>query len=268
LAPSPGSRVYYAAFGAPIDFADCYAPPAVETLTDRILDAGLDVQFLETKPYLETAADLADVLTGVRAVGASGGELLVNYRPDDALPVNGEADAETEVRDAIDGVVDVSETRFEPQVGETFAGRAGNTATHLLESEATSVGITRPEAAFLARPAIDGGAMKLRSTDAVLGPAPAGRVYYAAFGAPIDFADCYAPPAVETLTDRILDAGLDVQFLDSKPYLETAADLADVLTSVRARRKADALVPPALADWVDEADLVVERADDGLTVSR
>ena len=28
------------------------------------------------------------------------------------------------------------------------------------------------------------------------------------------------------------------------------------------------LVPPALADWVEEADLVVERADDGLTVSR
>ncbi|PSP47773.1 hypothetical protein BRC75_08780 [Halobacteriales archaeon QH_7_69_31] len=238
-------------------------PPRPGLVLDDLVDAS------PLSP--EAAAALYSVLLrdSVRAVGASGGELLINYRPDEALPVDGEADAETEVRDAIEGAVDVSETRFEKQVGETFAGRAGNTATHLLASEdAASVGITRPEAAFLARPVIDGGAMKLRSTDTVLAPAPGGRVYYAAFGAPIDFADCYAPPAVETLTDRILDAGLDVQFLETKPYLETAADLAEVLTGVRARRKADALVPPALADWVDEADLTVERADDGLTVSR
>ena len=231
------------------------------------------------------AADLYAALTkdAVRAVADSGGDLIVNYRPDEALDDAGHGGtgeegtdgaqandgAQAELRAVVADVIDPDDVRFEPQVGKTFAGRAGNTATHLLESEdAASVGITQPGAAFLARPVIDGGAMKLRSTDVVLAPAPGGRVYYAAFGAPIDFADCYAPPAVETLTDRILDAGLDVKFLETKPYLETAADLADVLTVVRARRKAEALVPPALADWVEEADLVVERADDGLTVSR
>jgi hypothetical protein len=225
----------------------------------------------------EEAADLYAALTKdtVRAVADSGGDLLVNYRPEGSLPGGGDrpdreaGTAKGELRRVVGEVLDPDAVRFEPQVGETFAGRAGNTATHLLESEdASSVGITRPEAAFLARPVIDGGAMKLRSTDAVLAPAPGGRVYYAAFGDPIDFADCYAPPAVETLTDRILDAGLDVQFLESKPYLETAADLADILASVRARRKGGAIVPAALADWISDADLVVEPSDDGLALSR
>jgi len=233
----------------------------------------------------DEAADLYAALAkdSVRAVADSGGDLIVNYRPDEALDDTGyggtgeegtdgeqtDDGTEAELRAVVADVIDPDDVRFEPQVGETFAGRAGNTATHLLASEdAASVGITRPEAAFLARPVIDGGAMKLRSTDAVLGSAPGGRVYYAAFGAPIDFADCYAPPAVETLTDRILDAGLDVQFLETKPYLETDADLADILTAVRARRKADALVPPALAEWVEGADLVVEPTADGLTVTR
>ncbi len=220
----------------------------------------------------DEAADLYAALTEdtVRAVVDSGGDCLVNYRPDGSSdPDTSNGTVESELRAVVADVVDPDEVRFEPQVGETFAGRAGNTATHLLETEeASSVGITRPEAAFLARPEIDGGAMKLRSTDAVLAPSPGGRVYYAAFGDPIDFADCYAPPAVATLTDRVLDAGLDVEFLETKPYLETPGDLADVVTTVRTRRKAGGLVPPALAEWVDESDLVVEATDEGLAVAR
>lgn len=235
----------------------------------RVLD-----ELVATTPLsAAAAADLYAALTKdtVRAVVDSGGDLLVNYRPDELLDGRDAADgdAAAELRELVGDVVDPDEVRFEPQVGETFAGRAGNTATHILETEdASSVAITRPEAAFLARTEIDGSAMKLRSTDAVLGPAPGGRVYFAAFGEAIDFADAYAPPAVETLTDRVLDAGLGVQFLETKPYLETAADLADVLTSVRTRRKAGALVPPALGEWVAETELLVEPTGDGLTLTR
>jgi len=225
---------------------------------------------VDTTPLSQgEAAELYAALTrdAVRAVAKSGGELLVNYRPDDHL--DGDGDPEAELREVVAEVVDPEEARFERQVGETFAGRAGNTATHLLETEgAASVAITRPEAAFLARTEIDSSAMKLRSTDAVLAPSPGGRAYFAAFGDTIDFAGCYAPPAFETLTDRCLDAGLDVEFLETKPYLETAADLADVVTSVRTRRKAGGLLPPALAAWVADCGLVVEATADGLELVR
>ena len=214
------------------------------------------------------AAELYAALTRdtVRAVVRSGGDLLVNYRPDDALDVAGD-DAAAELRELLADVVD--DARFEPQVGESLAGRIGNTATHLLETEeVASVAVARPEAAFFARTEIDGAAMKLRSTDAVVGPAPGGRVHFAAFGEPVDFADCLAPPAVATLTDRCLDAGLDVEFLERKPLLETAADLAAVVTGVRTRRLADGIVPRALAEWVADGRLAVEATGDGLAVTR
>lgn len=201
----------------------------------------------------------------ILAAERSGGELLVNYRPAEALGLD--LDSEAELRSIVAEVLDSDDVRFEVQVGETFAGRAGNTATHLLETEGVgSVGIARPEAALLARTDIDGAAMKLRSSPVVLSPSPEGHVGYAAFAEPIDYADCYAPPAVETLTDRALAAGLGVEFLETKPFLATAADLASVILAVRTRRKADALVPPYLDAWVADCDLVVSPMDGRLTV--
>lgn len=228
-------------------------------------------ELVETSPLSEAeAAELYEALLKdtVSAVEKSGGELLVNYRADDDLEVAGE-DSEAEIRAVVEDIVDMEDARFEVQVGETFAGRAGNTATHLLESEElSSVGITRPEAAFLARTEIDEGAMKLRSTDAVVAPSPAGRIYYAALGESIDFTDCFAPPALETFVDRCLDAGLDVEFSQQKTYVETGENLADALTQVRTRRKATGLVPKHFAEWAAETDLVVEADDEGLSLTR
>jgi hypothetical protein len=231
-------------------------PPRAGEVLDRLV---------ETSPLSESeAADLYAAMTKdvVSAVDASGGPLLVNYRSEDA---------EREIHDLLDGVVDpdADDVRFEVQVGETFSGRAGNTATHLLETEDEgSVAITRPEAAFLARTEIDGAAMKLRSSEVILGPAPSGRVYFAAFKDTIDYADSFAAPAVETLTDRGLDAGHNVDFLETKPVVETGTDLAEAITTVRTRRKAERIVPRHLAEWVAESDLAVEADDDGLTLVR
>ncbi len=236
-------------------------PPHPETVVPELVS--------ETPLSRTAAVELYTALLKdtVLAAERSGGEVLINYRPADALGLD--IDSEATIRDALDDVCDPETTRFEVQVGDTFAGRAGNTATHLLETEGVgSVGITRPEAALLARTDIDGAAMKLRSSPVVLGPAPDGRVTYAAFREPIDFADCYTPPAVETLTDRAIDAGLDVEFLKTKPYLKRKRDLAELIISVRTRSKADALVPPYLGEWIAETDLVATVDADGCAVVR
>jgi glycosyltransferase A (GT-A) superfamily protein (DUF2064 family) len=205
------------------------------------------------------AAMLADTFL---AVDRSGGDLLVNYRPEELLPEayrgTGDVTAEAELRAlAADALDDPGETRFEVQVGSSYAARAGNTATHLLREEgADSVAVIRGTAPFLTRTAIDSAAMKLRSTPVVLGPAPTGRVFYAAFTEPVDFADAFDPPEVATLAARGEAAGHGVDFLPMQPVLRTAADLDTVLPLVAARRDAGRVVPKRTAPLLAELGLL------------
>ncbi len=114
-------------------------------------------------------------------------------RPSEQVPDG--VDPETAVREPVTRRCSPGNARFEVQVGSTFAGRVGNTVTHLLDREdVATVAAVEPTAALLNRQLIDSAAMKLRSSGVVLGPAAGGRVYYAGFGEPIDFEDSYATP--------------------------------------------------------------------------
>lgn len=209
------------------------------------------------------AAMLRDVCD---AVADSGGDLLVNYRPDDALPDAHAGDAEGQLRDVVSEVAE--DARYEVQVGESFSGRVGNTVTHLLAEEgADSVGVVEPSAAFLTRSLVDSAAMKLRRSEVVLGPADGGRVHYAGFTDAVDFAGAYTAPAVETLTDRACDAGHEVDFLRSAPVVETGRDLAGAVALLRARRRAGRIVPDHLASFVEDLGLV-PVGQDGLELAR
>jgi glycosyltransferase A (GT-A) superfamily protein (DUF2064 family) len=227
----------------------------------------------ETSPLTESdAADLyAALLKDIaRAVERSGGDLLVNYRPDDLLPDEYVTDTASEaaVRAVVaDALEDPSAARYEPQVGSSFDARAGNTVTHLLREEGVqSVAVVRGSALFLTRTVVDSAAMKLRSTPTVLGPAPDGRVYYAAFAEDIDFDGAFGAPEVETLTSRALDAGHGVDFVPTHPVVETGDDLLAALPTLMARRRADRHVPEHLAAWLGETGLhaVVEDGESRL----
>jgi 2-phospho-L-lactate guanylyltransferase (CobY/MobA/RfbA family) len=207
------------------------------------------------------------------AVEASGGDLLVNYRPDDSRSASTpetEEDVHAEVRAVVREVLDDPDAaRFERQVGETFAGRAGNTATHLLEQEGIgSVAIVQPNAPLLSRQHIDTAAMKLRRYPVVLGPSTGGRVYYAGFEATIDYVDAYATPAVETLTDKALAVGHEVDFLAMQPVVERGDDLTTLLSLIRARQRAGRTVPEHTTAFFDESGLEVVEEEDGQTVTR
>jgi hypothetical protein len=206
------------------------------------------------------AAMCRDVLV---AVSRSGGDLLVNYRPDDLLPdehvtdTSAEATVRTLAATALD---DPNEARFEPQVGSTFDARAGNTVTHLLRDEGVnSAAVVEASAPFLTRTLVDNAAMKLRRAEVVLGASTRGRVYYAGFTDPVDFADGFAPPAVETLTARGRDAGHEVDFIPIQPVIETGEDLLDVLPLLNARVDAERVVPANTAAFLDRVGLRVDR---------
>ena len=216
------------------------------------------------------AAMLKDTL---RAVEASGGELLVNYRPDNLLPdahVDPGVSAEAELRSvAEDALRDPEAARFEIQVGSTPSARAGNTATHLLEQEAVqSVAIVRGDAPLLRRSTVDSAAMKLRTNEVVLGPSTDGRVYYAGFTAPIDFEGAFTTPELETLVDRANDAGVDTEFVGMLPTVRTGADLATLVSSIRARWQAGRVVPEHTAEFVVETGLTVVGDGDEPAVVR
>ncbi|GGN90241.1 hypothetical protein [Haloarcula pellucida] len=231
------------------------ADPPVEGFVLPELAAGpLD----ESEATALYTAMLGDVC---RAVEASGAELLVNYRPGEQVPDG--VDPEAAVREPLDDALqNPGEARYEVQVGSTFAGRIGNTVTHLLDREGVAtVAAVKPTAALLARQQIDSAAMKLRSSDVVLGPSTDGRVYYAGFADPIDFEDAYTTPAVETLVDRAADADHGVDFLPTNPVVETPADLRTIVPLLRARVRTGRVVPPRTTTVLDELGLRVRDAD-------
>lgn len=193
------------------------------------------------------------------AVEQSGGELLVNYRPEGLLP-EGDAgrDPEDEIRAVLNGVLD-EPPRMEVQVGSTHAARVGNTLTHLLGTEEVASAATlSPTAPLCFRTHVDSAAMKLRNSPVVLGPSTGGRVAFAGFTEAIDFEGAYDPPAVETLAWRAGDAGLDTDFLPMLPIVETGSDLLTVVSLIRARRVAGRIVPPNTTEWIEQQGLRVE----------
>lgn len=234
-----------------------FADPPVEGFVLQDIAGGL---LTESEAAALYEAMLVDVC---RAVESSGGELLVNYRPPEQVP--DAVDPETAVREPLDEALDSpGDARYEVQVGSTFAARVGNTVTHLLEREdVATVAAVEPTAALLSRQLVDSAAMKLRTSDVVLGPAGDGRVYYAGFGEPIDFENAYATPTVETLGERAADAGLGVDFLPSTPVVETRADLRSAVPLLRARNRAERAVPPRTTAFADDHGLRV--VDDGET---
>lgn len=238
------------------------ADPPVEgsvlpKLTGDLLEASEAVELYE--------AMLTDVC---RAVESSGADLLVNYRSTDE--VASERDSEQAIRTVLDDKLDAADAaRYEVQVGSTFAGRVGNTITHLLDREgvATAAAV-EPTAALLSRQLIDSAAMKLRSSDVVLGPTIDGRVYYAGFGAPIDFEDTYATPSIETLAERSIANDLRVDFLPTAPVVETVEDLRTAVPLLRARRVTGRVVPPRTTTLIERFGLQVRETTDGPTLVR
>ena len=237
----------------------------IAVLADPPRDGLVATDLASTSPLTEAeaaewyAAVLKDACV---AVDKSGGDLLVNYRPDDLLPDEHVTDTPSEA--AVRAVVasaldDLGDVRFEPQVGSNMAARAGNTVTHLLrEEDVVSAAVVDPTIPFLTRPIVDNAAMKLRRSEVVLGTSTRGRVYYAGFTEPIDFTDAFADPALETLTARGRDEGHDVDFLPVQPVVETGSDLLDALPLLHARVDAERIVPVHTATVVDELGLRVD----------
>ncbi|MEF8800242.1 MAG: hypothetical protein V5A38_07785 [Halolamina sp.] len=224
----------------------------------------------ETSPLTkEGTAELAAAMAkdAMRAIDRTGGDLLVNFRPEDLLPEEHrtETSAEAEVRAlAADALDDPSVARFEPQVGSTQSARVGNTVTHLLrEEEADSVAVLTGTTPFVTRPGIDQAAMKLRSNEVVLGPGHGGSIYYAGFTDTVDFSDALETPPLWHLTDAARDEGYETEFLPMQPTVRTGDELATVVARIRARVAAERVVPEFTAARVEEWGLLVEAGEDG-----
>lgn len=202
------------------------------------------------------------------AAAESGGDLLLNYRPEDLLPEeyrtghDVEAEVEAIAADALSDA-DLDEARIEVQVGSTRSARIGNTVTHLLDEEAVdSVTVCDPAAPLRGRQHIDSIAMKLRRSPLVLAPASRGRVHTAAFTDTLDFDGAPTPPELVTLTDRARDAGHDVDFAPQQTLVETHDDLVGLLAELRARQTAGRWIPPFTANAVDDLGLRVDTTGD------
>jgi glycosyltransferase A (GT-A) superfamily protein (DUF2064 family) len=242
-------------------------PPRAGLVLPELADASPLSEREAASLYEAMAAD------AFRAAADSGGDLLVNYRPDDRIPdeyVPSGADAEAEVRDLLADVLEddeLTDARVEVQVGSSKHARVGNTVTHLLENEdANSAAVLEPDAPLFGRKDLDSAAMKLRRSPIVLGPSRGGRVYFAGFREPVDFEGAWDAPEVESITARALDAGRDVDFLPEKTRARTAADLASLVAELRARRSAGRIVPAFTTAYVEDLGLRVTEDESGTRV--
>jgi len=217
----------------------------------------------------EEAAELAAAMDkdAMRAVVRSGGDLLVNYLPGELMDDQHQTEVPTEAEAralAADALADVSDVRFEPQVGSTPSARVGNTVTHLLEEEEVgSVAVLPGTSPFITRAGIDSAAMKLRTNEVVLGPGAGGSVYYAGFTDTVDFTDSMTPPVLNTMAELARGAGHETEFLPTQPTVRTGEELASVVAEIRARVAAERAVPAFTAALIEEYGLVVD--EDGLT---
>lgn len=247
----------------------------IAVLVDPPRDGFVAGDLAETSPLTEAeAATLyaAMVKDTIRAVTASGGDLLVNYRSDDDIPesYHGDVSAEAEVRTLVNEAIDdPDDVRFEVQVGSTFAARAGNTATHLLrEEDAQYVAIVDAMTPLLTRQILDSAAMKLRTSEVVLGPAERGRVYYLGLTDPIDFDGAYDPPELESLAERGAEANHGIDFLPTLTKVETGPDLVSLVAALNARQTAGRTVPRLTAEVVDTLGLRIAVADGDRKIGR
>lgn len=240
--------------------------------------AGLALSSLVARTPLvaDEAARLyrASLLDTLRAVEDSGASTLVNYRSDETLSEEHVTDtpAEADVRalatQAVD--LDADDVRFEVQVGSTFDARVGNTVTHLLrdDPDVSSVLVTDGLSPLVGRKDVDSTSMKLRRSEVVLGPSTDGALWGAAFSDLVDFEGAYTAPAVETVTQRAVDAGHDVDFDATHPRIDTPGGLRATVAQIRARAHAGRLVPTETAAVIDDIDLVVRDRGDGPEIVR
>jgi len=115
----------------------------------------------------------------------------------------------------------------------------------------------------MSRLIVDSAAMKLRTNQVVIGPATDGRSYYAGFSDPIDFTDSFAGSDLQRLTDRAADAGLETEFLQLTPRIESREDLLSFVPLLRARITAERIVPEYTAEFVYDQGIDVVDGDDG-----
>jgi 2-phospho-L-lactate guanylyltransferase (CobY/MobA/RfbA family) len=187
-------------------------------------------------------------------------DVLVNY-PD-------REGAESALRELLaEELPDPEAVRYEVQAGSDRSARLDNALGHLLESEAEpTVGFAAPTAPFLRREHVGTLAMKLRTSDVVLGPAPAGGVTLAGLAAPVPLEDALGANELLELTRAGRSAGLEVDFLAMTPRVETPEGLASAVALASARREAERGVPLRTAALFEELELTVgdgtvERSD-------
>ena len=218
-----------------------------------------------TAPVSEAEADglIAAMATDViRAVGESGGDLVVTHHGGDDGP-------DASVTDLVEAALaDPSAARYQPADGSGLEAHA-IALEALLEGEGTgTAAVVDPRAPTLARTHLDRAAMKLRRSGAVVAPSTRGRLAYLGLERPIEIGGASEAPELESVVDRCLAGGLAVDFLEVHPVVETGDDLLSLVCLVRARAAADRIVPHATAGAIADLGLVVTERDGERTLER
>ena len=189
------------------------------------------------------------------AVAESGGDLVVTHPPESNEDQSDEP--RERLREVLSGALPgMDAVQFESQVGDRPTERVENACRHIVSrADVASVAVLDGRAPLLDRTDLDNAGMKLRRSEVVVGPAPAGRVAYLGMTEPIELSRLHWPLALGALVDRAVTNGHTVDWLPLQVWVGGRSGLETLTTLIRADQTASRRVPERTAAAIDAVGL-------------
>lgn len=237
-------------------------PSDVMRIRDRLV-ASTPLTFDEvTKLMVATCQDVC------HAVAGSGGEaFIVPLEPETSIPgwTNPSEITEEIARTATDADNEITVTPTQP-VDETGMQRLLDLVRE--RSDEASLAVVTPVTPLIQRRHVDAAAMRLRTSDVVVGPTSRCGWYFFGVSRETDLTLGPDACALPTITRDVLEAEVSIASIPFLPRMETNEELSTILGLVDLATITDPARAPFTRSWAERTGIQIGVEDGGVQITR